>query len=613
MMEENFKKEKILYKIMRIIKKEKKDEYIYNNKEKKIEKKKLYNLIIRLFRLNKFLDNTSIKNKIKKSFILVLVIANISSIFGVVLLLKTNYDYRYTLDKYGFAQGDIGKVGKEIEKTLYIIRDITGIENDDDFIIEKTRLDRGFEIIDEYMPRIEERCMEKNEREIYKQISDNLSKYKSVVEEVINLKKRGESEEASEIFKIKGNVIENKLSLDFDELMDIKVQNGEKLTDKLLLVQIVSIVLTVLFIIIGIISALFISLYISNKIANPIKSIVDISKKIAEGNLNVSINVDSNDEIGELASTFEYMSKNIQNYISDLRRVLSSIDNGDLNIETDYLYKGDFIEMKKSLDNILQALNTTFVEILEASNTVNTGAGKVSETAQLLSNSSINQAESIEEILKNIHEISKQVTKNSENTNTADKLAKICVEKVENSNKQMNDMLFSMSKIAQFSNEIRTIIEDIDEIASHTDLLALNAAIEAARAGEAGRGFAVVADEVRDLANKSTLSAQKTAKLIQDTIKAIEDGMNMAKESAENLSEVVINVNETTDVIGEIAVSSENQSNSIHQITKEIEQITDVVQSNSATSQESVAASEELIAQAEILNEMLKRFKLKNK
>ena len=87
----------------------------------------------------------------------------------------------------------------------------------------------------------------------------------------------------------------------------------------------------------------------------------------------------------------------------------------------------------------------------------------------------------------------------------------------------------------------------------------------------------------------------------------------MAKESAENLSEVVKNVNETTDVIGEIAVSSENQSNSIHQITKEIEQITDVVQSNSATSQESAAASEELIAQAEILNEMLKRFKLKNK
>ena len=338
-----------------------------------------------------------------------------------------------------------------------------------------------------------------------------------------------------------------------------------------------------------------------------------ISKKIAEGDLNVSINVDSQDEIGELALTFEYMSKNLQNYISDLKRVLSSIDNGELNIETGYLYKGDFIEMKKSLDNILQALNGTFIDILEASNTVNTGAGQVSQTAQLLSNASMHQAESIEEILKSIHEISEQVTKNSDNTNTADKLAKVCVEKVENSNKQMSDMLCSMSEIAQFSKEIRTIIEDIDEIASQTDLLALNAAIEAARAGEAGRGFAVVADEVRDLANKSTLSAQKTAKLIQDTIKAIEDGMNMAKECAENLSEVVKNVNDTTEVIGEIAVSSENQSNSIHQITKEIEQITDVVQSNSATSEESAAASEELIAQAEILNEMLKRFKLKNK
>ena len=612
-MEEKIKKEKILAKIRNIIKKEKKDKDMHLKVKNEIAEKKIYNIIVNLFKLDKFLDNITIRNKIKKSFILVLIIANVSSILGVVLLLKTNYYYRDTLDKYGFAQGDIGKVGKEIEKTLYIIRDITGIEDDEEIVIETARLDRRFEIIDQYMPRIEERCREEKEMEIYTQISENLNKYKRVVDNVIGLKKSGDSEEAAEIFKIKGSVLENKLSLDFEELMDIKVQNGEKVMNKLLVVQIISIVLTILFILIGIICALVISLYIPNKIANPIKEIVDISKKIAEGDLNVSINVDSQDEIGELASTFEYMSKNIQNYIADLRRVLSSIDNGELNIETGYLYKGDFIEMKKSLDNILRALNGTFIDILEASNTVNTGAGQVSQTAQLLSNASMHQAESIEEILKSIHEISEQVTKNSDNTNTADKLAKVCVEKVENSNKQMSDMLCSMSEIAQFSKEIRTIIEDIDEIASQTDLLALNAAIEAARAGEAGRGFAIVADEVRDLANKSTLSAQKTAKLIQDTIKAIEDGMNMAKESAENLSEVVKNVNDTTEVIGEIAVSSENQSNSIHQITKEIEQITDVVQSNSATSEESAAASEELIAQAEILNEMLKRFKLKNK
>lgn len=612
-MEERFLCSKLFNKIKSIIKKDQEVSDGDNVNEYNLEQKKIYKLIIRLFKLDKFLDNINIRNKIRKSFILVLIVANISSILGVILLLKTNYDYRYTLDKYGFAQGDIGRVGKEIEKTLYIIRDITEVEDDEDLVIETARLNRRFEIIDEYMPRIEERCREENEIDIYKRISENLTKYKSVVENVINLKQSGNSEEASEIFKIKGDVLENKLSLDFEELMDAKVQNGEKVTNKLLLIQIASIILTILFIIIGVIAALCISLYISDKIANPIKHIVDISKKIADGNLNVSIDVNSNDEIGELASTFEYMTENLQNYISDLRRVLSNIDNGELNSETGDLYKGDFIEMKKSLDNILKALNETFADILEASNTVNTGSGQVSETAQLLSSASMHQAESVEEILKSIHKISEQVTKNSENTNIADKLSKVCVEKVENSNRHMSDMLSSMSNIAEFSNEIRTIIEDIDEIASQTDLLALNAAIEAARAGEAGRGFAVVADEVRDLANKSTLSAQKTAKLIENTIRAIEDGMNMAKESAQDLSDVVENVNETTDIIGEIAVSSENQSKSIQQITKEIEQITDVVQSNSAISQESAAASEELIAQAEILNEMLKRFKLKNK
>ena len=561
--------------------------------------------------LDKLFNNKKIKKKLFDSFMIILIISNISSLMGIVFLLKTNKDYKYTLEKYAFVQGDIGKLGIELEKTLAIMKDIISLENKDDILVEKARLDRRLELIDSYLPEVESKCVSEEEEVLVNSISKNLDKYRGILDEVVSLVNNGKKEDAEYIFKIKGDITENSLSLDIKDLMDIKISNGDKMTKKLTVLEFVSVIVTLLFLGTGILLTILLSVYISNKISNPIREVVNISKKLSEGDLDVSIEVKSNDEIGELANSFTNMVRSLRGYISELSSVLGSIEKGDLKITTSDNYKGNFIEMKNSLDNILNTFNKVFSEIQDAANSVNIGANQMSQTAQYLSEGSMSQTNSVMEILEHIKMINEKVNVTSMSSNMATELSNNCENAVKNSEKQMENMIYSMGRIAEFSSCISTIINDINEIAAQTDLLALNAAIEAARAGEAGKGFAVVADEVRDLASKSAEAARKTTALIQDTIEAIEDGKKVANDTAENLAMVAENVNKTTVIIEDIANASKEQSEAVAQITSEMDQISEVVQSNSATAEESASSSEELISQSEILNDMIKRFTIK--
>lgn len=569
------------------------------------------NMLNKKINLDGILKKMSIKKKLLTSFVIILIISNLASILGLIFLQKTNSDYNNTLINYGFAQGDIGKFGMEVENINAIVRDMLTLEDSNELAVAEKKLEKSFKAIDESLPLLEKKCTTESELEKFNKVKASAESYRAIVDEVENFSQKGRKEDALYIFKAKGNVCADETMKNINAMMETKIQIGNELANKLSVLKIISIITIIIALGLGIGLTVVLARYLSDRISDSIKEMVGISKDLAKGNLDITVEVKSQDEFGELSSAFSEMISTLKGYIQDLAKVLGNIEKGNLDVVTNQNYQGNFIEMKTSIDNIILSLNSVFHEIREASSQVNGGAEQVSVTAQTLSEGAVEQSGSIEELSSFIQEVSEQVHANVRNAETANSLSANFTKIVENSNSQMLELLKAMDNIYACSSDISKIINDIDAIAEQTNLLALNAAIEAARAGEAGKGFAVVADEVRKLSAQSAQAAQKTNKLIKDSIQAVETGKGLADNAAKNLLNVVSEVKKSTEVITEIAEASEEQAKSIEQMSGRVVKIADVVHSNSSTAEESAAASEELAAQAEILSTMLQDFKLK--
>ena len=375
--------------------------------------------------------------------------------------------------------------------------------------------------------------------------------------------------------------------------------------------KLLGIMLIITLIIIAIVSVFIYS--VSTKLLKPITDISNFADEVASGNLSGSIEIESEDEIGNLAKAFNNTVKYLKTYISEIDNILENISNGNLDINVEGKYKGDFVGIKNSLVKIISSLNDTFSEIREATMQVNGGSQQVAASAQTLSQGATDQASAIEELSASISEINEQVKSTYIHADGTNDIVNDLVVHIEESNNEMKNMLNAMDNIDISSKNIKDIIKTIDEIAGQTNLLALNAAIEAARAGEAGRGFAVVADEVKTLAEQSSDAVKRTTELIEASIKSVNEGKIIADNTAKSLKEVVRHTKEATTLVLNITKATEEEAQSIEQVNAGIEQIADVIQSNSATAEESAAASEELTAQAETLDAMIGRFHLKDK
>ncbi len=358
-----------------------------------------------------------------------------------------------------------------------------------------------------------------------------------------------------------------------------------------------------------------VSYFISGRIAKPIQKVTLAAQQIADGNFNVSLAIKSKDEIGKLAQAFNLTIDqlvNYQGYIDEISGALLSVSQGDLLIELQKEYAGQFKKVKDNMQSMLDHLNGTLLQINQAAQQVDSGAGQVANGAQALSQGATEQASSIEELSASISEITDQIKQNAENAKNAYDKSAFAGKELQSSNGQMKSMVAAMDQITVKSAEISKIIKVIDDIAFQTNILALNAAVEAARAGAAGKGFAVVADEVRNLAGKSAEAAKNTTGLIEETIAAVKNGTKIADVTAKSLEESARETSEAITLINKIAQASDEQAQAIVQINQGVDQISGVVQTNAATAEESAAASQELSGQSHLLKELLARFTLKD-
>jgi methyl-accepting chemotaxis protein len=340
---------------------------------------------------------------------------------------------------------------------------------------------------------------------------------------------------------------------------------------------------------ISILLSIIISVNIASGISKGIGKMKAAAQKISVGDLSVDIQVNSNDEIGELAESFRILVDSTKLICENAKQ----ISKGDLTVSLNKRSEND--ELMSALSDMVLRLNSIVIQISEAASNVAISSNEMSSTAVQLSQGANEQASSAEEISSSIEEMATTIEQNSDNATQTEKIALISSQGIEEVNQASQ---LSLEGIRQIVEKIKVI----NNIAEKTDILAINAAIEAARAGEHGKGFAVVAAEVRKLAETSQKAAIEINQFSSESLKITEDTSVL-------MSKIIPDIQKTARLVQEIAASSIEQSSGAAMIAQAIEQLSQITQHNSASAEEMSSSSEELASQAEMLKDTIGFFK----
>ncbi len=305
--------------------------------------------------------------------------------------------------------------------------------------------------------------------------------------------------------------------------------------------------------------------YLQRAITQPLGIAMSTAQRIADGHLENTIEVRSNDEFGRLLDALR--------------------------------------QMDAQLASVVRGIKTSSESILTASSEIAAGNMDLSSRTE-------EQAASLEETAASMEELTATVKQNSENARQATTLATNASDVADTGSEVVERMMSTMHEITTSSTKIADITGLIESIAFQTNILALNAAVEAARAGEQGRGFAVVAGEVRSLAQRASSAAKEIKELIQQSVETVRDGSEQAEAVGRTMGDVRQAIRRVADINAEISAASDEQSRGIEQVNVAVGQMDEVTQQNAALVEQASAAAQSLEQQAAEQKRAVAVFKL---
>lgn len=302
----------------------------------------------------------------------------------------------------------------------------------------------------------------------------------------------------------------------------------------------------------GIIMTIFMFIYIARSIRKPFNESIEKLTSLTKGNLNIEVNeklINTKNELGQINRLITDLSLNLKNVVYDLKESTSQL-----------LISGE----------------------------------QLNRAAQDLAMGASSQAVSVEEVSSSMEEMLSNIMQNTENANETFKISKLANLTIDNVTEASNTSL-------QADYDIMQKIGIINEIAYQTNILALNAAVEAARAGDAGKGFAVVALEVKRLAETSKTASAEINKIMKVN-------QQLSNQASNLLNDLVPEIKRTAQLVEQITVASNEQSQGAQQVNNAITELNNISQRNSVTSEELSASSEELVSQSDKLKKIVQYF-----